>query len=113
MKNLKNNRWFASITMILFVFGVFFIVKAVENKGETTTLAPMTVYFQPQSNDTEDIQEISNWESEPGDLDCDGRRYLCEVTFDTNTYADLNAFLGANPDKASIEENALAVSHKN
>lgn len=72
----------------------------------------MTVYFQPQSNDASDIQNPSNWESEPGDLECGGDTYLCEVTFDTNTYADLDAFLQANQDRESIEDNALAVSHK-
>lgn len=110
MATLKT-KWLRAIAVFSLLLGAFFVVKAME-KETKTTLAPMTVYFQPQSNDASEIQNPSNWDSEPQDVECDGFAYLCEVTFDTNTYADLDAFLLANPDKASIEENALAVSHK-
>ncbi len=112
MKTLKL-KIVAGLTAIILLFGAFIVVKAMEKKVEQpAAVDPMTVYFQPQSNDPSAIQNTSNWGTSPGTLECEGSSYLCEVTFDRNTYSNLSAFLAANPNKAAIESNALSVSHK-
>ena len=46
MKNLKNNRWLAGITMIVLLLGVFFAVKAMENKTPAKKIAVAEQWFE-------------------------------------------------------------------
>lgn len=113
MATIKINWLRAGLILIVLLFGVFVVVNAMgKSESVIKAVTPMTVYFIAQSNDPSALQNTTNWNAEPNGLECDGFTYLCEVTFDTNTYPDLNAFLTASPDRSAIESNALAVSHK-
>lgn len=64
MKNLKNNRWLAGIAMVLFVFGIFFIVKAVEKntnlrEGQMEEVNETTWHFT--GTQTSEILEAGKW----------------------------------------------------
>lgn len=85
MKNLKNNRWFAGIAMIVLLLGVFFAVKAVENKEEkkpapdTSSIVASTWHFTGTN-----VNEATNpeaWSDNPQDAqNCDGIKELpCSV----------------------------------
>lgn len=63
--------------MIALLFGFFVIVNVMEKReGAVKSVALMTVYFTEQSNDPSALQNISNWDDEPRDLECDGDTYV-------------------------------------
>lgn len=74
MKNLKNNRWLAGITMIVLLLGVFFGVKAIEKNGlikeaEKVNIAETTWHFTGSS--TSEILDGSQWTTtDPNDPTC-------------------------------------------
>lgn len=81
MKNLKNKRWLAGMAMILFVFGIFFIVKAVEKKERINPSVEIvdseSWYFTGTSND--DITKAENYSS-TASAECGGlAQTICEI----------------------------------
>lgn len=73
----------------------------------------MTYYFTGASHSDSQIQNLDNWESSQGDLECNGETLLCEVQFDAEEYDSIEEFLTENNTASKIKDNAVSYTERN
>lgn len=106
MKNLKNLGF--GLAALVLVLGLVFTVSAFTKKATP-------VRYQYMENTPDNLFDHLKWENvtfnppascgDPGDLPC-------IIEFDSEVYADIEAFLSVNTDLTSLRQNSTEISSK-